>query len=43
MESLYFRLGNWLLDAEERAIELAFDLNTPIIQQRRLKSAATPD
>jgi eukaryotic-like serine/threonine-protein kinase len=38
MESLYFRLGNWLLDAEERSIELAFDLSSPVIQQRRLKT-----
>ena len=38
MERLYFILGNWLLDTEERTTETHFDLSVPIIQQRRLKA-----
>lgn len=38
IERLYFRLGNWLLDAEEQANEAGFNLSTPIAQQRRLRT-----
>ncbi len=38
VESLYFRLGNWLLDAEEQASSSSFDLNQPVLQQRRLRA-----
>jgi len=38
VESLYFRLGNWILDAEELSSASAFDLSQPVIQQRRLKA-----
>ncbi len=38
IERLYFRLGNWLLDAEEQASDVGFDPSTPIAQQRRLRT-----
>jgi hypothetical protein len=38
VESLYFRLGNWILDAEEQSTASSFDINAPAIQQRRLKA-----
>lgn len=38
VESLYFRLGNWILDAVEHPAIAAFDLNQPILEQRRLKA-----
>jgi len=38
VERLYYRLGNWLLDAEERAEESGFDYALPIVHQRRLRA-----
>ncbi len=38
IERLYFRLGNWLLDAEERTSDSSFNPSTAIVQQRRLRT-----
>jgi hypothetical protein len=38
IERLYFRLGNWLLDAEEQAGNVGFNPTSPIVQQRRLRT-----
>jgi len=38
VERLYFRLGNWLLDAEESTEHVGFDYSAPIVNQRRLRA-----
>ena len=38
VERLYYRLGNWLLDAEERVSDVGFDTISPVVQQRRLRA-----
>ncbi len=38
IERLYYRLGNWLLDAEERVCEEAAYSGSSVVQQRRLRA-----